>query len=200
MTVKKYFLMAALAALPATPSHATGTHSGYFGISGGSATVDDFCGGGEASCDDSAATFRVYAGSEFDRVASWELGYRYIDDVDASGYFGGVAVGLAVNGHFVDTTLQLAMPETGPFKVIGKAGLMLWRLDYEIAATNGFQSARMSDDDTGYAFRTGLGVSYEVSDSLRIRADWDYLMNVGDEDDLGETDISIFSIGPEFRF
>ncbi len=57
-----------------------------------------------------------------------------------------------------------------------------------------------SDSDSGVAFRTGLGVSYDVSDTLRLRADWDYLVNVGDEDELGQTDINVFSIGPEFRF
>ncbi|MBJ6137912.1 hypothetical protein [Marinobacter litoralis] len=51
---------------------------------------------------------------------------------------------------------------------------------------------------TGAAFRTGLGVTFDVSDMVRLRADWDYLVNVGDEDEAFETDINVFSVGPEF--
>ncbi len=199
MTARKIVMAAAMAALASSGAYAE-SGARYFGVSGGMATLEDFCGDVETSCDDSAPTLRVHSRFELDRLVGWEVGYRYIDDVEAAGAFSGVRVGLDVNGHLLDTDFQLVVPETGPLKVIAKAGALLWRLNYKVSATNGVLSASDSDHDTGYAFKTGVGMSYEVSDSLRIRADWDYLMNVGDEDDLGETDISIFSIGPEFRF
>lgn len=152
------------------------------------------------SCDDDAVSFRIHGGTELTDFANLEVGYRYIDDVEASGFISGVAVAAAINGHFVDTTLQLGLPESGPFKVFSKAGLMLWRLNYEVEASNGFLSISESDDDSGVAFRTGLGMSYQVSEQLRLRADWDLLLNVGDEDETGEADINVFSVGPEFRF
>ena len=62
------------------------------------------------------------------------------------------------------------------------------------------QTRAVSGDDTGVACRTGLGVSYEVAKRIRLRADWDLLLNVGDEDELGETDINVFSVRSEFRF
>tara|TARA_R110001583_G_scaffold195544_1_gene375832 strand:+ start:4282 stop:4884 length:603 start_codon:yes stop_codon:yes gene_type:complete len=200
MKLNKSALLLSMATMASVPALAAEARPGYIGISAGQATVEDFCGGGESSCDDSAGTFRVHGGTELNNFANLEFGYRYIDDVEASGVISGVGVAIAVNGHFVDTTLQLGMPESGPFKVFTKAGLMLWRLNYEAAASNGFQTASVSDDDTGVAFRTGLGVSYDVSESVRLRADWDYLVNVGDEDELGETDINVFSVGPEFKF
>tara|TARA_R100000306_G_scaffold60968_1_gene62380 strand:+ start:2785 stop:2916 length:132 start_codon:yes stop_codon:yes gene_type:complete len=43
-------------------------------------------------------------------------------------------------------------------------------------------------------------MSYEVAEGIRLPADWYLLLNVGDEDELGETDINVFSVGPEFRF
>jgi OOP family OmpA-OmpF porin len=48
--------------------------------------------------------------------------------------------------------------------------------------------------------RFELGMSHQVSEQLRLRADWDLLLNVGDEDETGEADINVFSVGPEFRF
>ena len=200
MKMNKTALLLSIATIASGPALAAEARPGYFGISAGQATVDDFCGGGESSCDDSAVTLRVHGGTELNNFASLEFGYRYIDDVEASGVISGVGVALAVNGHFVDTTLQLGMPKSGPFKVFTKAGLMLWRLNYEAAASDGFQTVSVEDDDTGVAFRTGLGASYAVTDQLRLRADWDLLLNVGDDDETGETDINIFSVGPEFRF
>ncbi|MCM0612183.1 outer membrane beta-barrel protein [Marinobacter sediminum] len=200
MKLNKTALMLSVAAIAHAPAYAAEGNPGYFGVSAGQATVDDFCDGTEASCDDSALALRIYGGTELNSFANLEFGYRYIDDVEASGVIDGVGVAAAVNGHFVDTTLQLGMPESGPFKVFTKAGLMLWRLNYEVAASNGFQTLSVSDDDTGVAFRTGLGMSYEISEEIRLRADWDLLLNVGDEDELGETDINVFSVGPEFRF
>lgn len=200
MKLNRIALLFSLTTIASGSALAAEARPGYFGISAGQATLDDFCGGGESSCDDSAVTIRVHGGTELNGFASLEFGYRYIDDTEASGVIDGVGVALAVDGHFVDTTLQLGMPETGPFKVFTKAGLVLWRLNYDIAASNGFQTIALSDDDTGVAFRTGLGMSYEVSAGIRLRADWDLLLNVGDEDELGETDINVFSVGPEFRF
>ncbi len=200
MKPNKLLLALTVAAIAAPVAQAAEPKQGYAGITVGQATVDDFCGGGESSCDDSAISFRVHGGTELNDFVNLELGYRYIDEVEASGFINGIAVAAAVNGHFVDTTLQLGMPETGPFKVFAKAGLMLWRLNYDVAASNGFQTFSASDDDSGVALRTGLGASYEVSEKVRVRADWDLLLNVGDDDELGEADINVFSVGPEFLF
>lgn len=200
MKTYKLVLAVAIAAMSHSNSYAAEVNPRYLGVSVGQATVDDFCGGGEDSCDDNAPSIRIHGGTELNGFANLEFGYRYIDDVEVSGFISGVAVAASVNGHFVDTTLQLGMPESGPLKVFTKAGLMLWRLNYEVSASNGFQTFSDSDDDTGVAFRTGLGVSYEVSETVRLRADWDLLLDVGDEDELGEADINVFSVGPEFRF
>ncbi|HSH13807.1 MAG TPA: hypothetical protein VLA15_08655, partial [Desulfurivibrionaceae bacterium] len=70
----------------------------------------------------------------------------------------------AVSGHFSDTTLQLGMPESGPFRVFTKAGLMYWRLNLDVSASDGFQTVSGSDVSTGAGFRTGLGTSYELSE------------------------------------
>jgi len=177
-------------------------YPGYFGLSVGQAEVDDFCSGAEVtSCDDSSVTARLYGGTEYIGFANFEFGYRYLDEVSASGSVDGLGFASAeVDGHFFDATLQLGMPQTGRFKVFAKAGAMFWQLNYEATAQTSQGNIRFSDDDTGVSLRTGLGASFNVSDNFRIRADWDFLMDVGDEDETGETDINVFSVGPEFLF
>ncbi|GAA0838802.1 hypothetical protein GCM10009113_01260 [Marinobacter szutsaonensis] len=92
------------------------------------------------------------------------------------------------------------MPESAPFKAFAKAGVVYWQLNYDSSWTSGLGSYTDSDDDSGASLRTGLGVSYEVAEGFRVRADWDLILDVGDDDDLGESDINVFSIGPEFLF
>lgn len=191
-------LLAALAAFLWTqaPAHAAGSPGGYAGFSVGQAEVEDLCDGGLESCDDDALTGRIYGGVQFNGYTSVEFGYRYMDEVELSDS----GVSASFKGHFVDTTLQLGIPESGPFRIFAKAGLLLWYVDYEVSASNGWISASVDDSDTGVALRTGLGMSYAFTDNFRLRADWDLLVDVGDDDETGEADINIFSIGPEFRF
>lgn len=190
------FATAALAALSGQVQ--AEARQGYFGVSLGQATVDDFCGGGESSCDDSVVSGRIYGGTQLNGFASAEFGYRYVSELEASGYANGVSAHLAVRGHFADATLQLGLPESGPFQVFTKAGLMFWLLDYDVTGSYQGYYVSMSDNDSGVGFRTGLGARYDITENISLRADWDYLVNVGD--DLGETDINVFSAGPEFRF
>lgn len=200
MKITKFVSIIPLAAVLAAPAMAETPQQSYFGVSVGQANIDDFCDGTEITCDDTPISARLYVGSKLNDLADLEVGYRYIDDAEASGVYSGVAVAAAINGHFVDATLQLGMPESGPFKLHTKLGLMFWRLNYEAAGTDGFVFASVEDDQTGVALRSGLGVSYQVSETVRLKADWDYLINVGDDDTTGETDIHVFSVGPEFSF
>lgn len=174
-------------------AYAGDSGEGYFGLSFGQADVKDLCEDGFDSCDDTAFTGRIHGGVHLNSYTDVEFGYRYIDDVDRS-------IGLyeaEANGHFLDATFQVAAPVTGAFRVFAKAGAMYWRVDYtESVAVLGISE---SDEEDGVSLRTGIGARYELNDDISLRADWDYLVDVGNND-IGETDIQVFSFGPEVRF
>ena len=174
-------------------SYAAEPVTGYFGLSFGQADVKDFCDSGLDSCDDTAFTGRIHGGVHLNRHVDLELGYRYVDDVDASS----APLNLEMHGHFVDATFHVGTSRTEPFQIFAKAGAMYWLLDYKISAPAFGLSA--SDDEDGVAFRTGLGARYNLNESISLRADWDYLVDVGNSS-IGETDIQVFSFGPEVRF
>lgn len=200
MKNKKLLTAIALASFGTSGIQAAEFYPGYFGISVGEATVNDLCDLDVDRCEDNAITGRLYGGSQFTGFANFEFGYRYLDDVSVSGTLDGWAGELDIDGHFFDATLQLGLPESGPFKAFAKAGVVYWQLNYDSSWTSGLGSYTDSDDDSGASLRTGLGVSYEVAEGFRVRADWDLILDVGDDDDLGESDINVFSIGPEFLF
>lgn len=174
-------------------SYAAESATGYFGLSFGQADVKDLCDSALDSCDDTAFTGRIHGGVHLNRYVDLEFGYRYVDHVDAS--FG--LLEAEADGHFVDATLHLGTPRTESFQVFAKAGAMYWLVDYKVSAPAFGVSA--SDDEDGMAFRTGIGARYNLNESISLRADWDYLVDVGNSD-LGESDIQIFSFGPEVRF
>ncbi len=196
---KKNLLMTAFAfAAFSGQGHATEAGPGYFGLSFGHAEVKDFCEGGYRSCDDTAFTGRIYGGLDLNGYTALELGYRYMDEVEVSGSYQGALVEVESAGHFVDATLQLGVPQSGPFQVFAKAGALYWILEHKAKASSGSLSASASDEDDGMAFQTGIGARYELSDDISLRADWDYLVDIGADD--AETDIQVFSFGPEVRF
>lgn len=199
---KKALTAAAVTTLSFSAFAAENGPQGYIGFSIGQATVEDFCDDSPDgfSCEDSALSGRLHAGSHLNDFVDLEIGYRYIDDVGISASINGISAKVDINVHTLDTTLQFGFPAEGPFRIFSKAGLLLWKLNLEASATNGSLSASESDDDSGVALRTGLGVSYDLSDKVTIRGDWDYLVDVGDEDETGEADIHVFSVGPQFRF
>lgn len=174
-------------------SYAAEPVTSYFGLSFGQADVKDLCDSVLDSCDDTAFTGRIHGGAHLNRYIDVEFGYRYIDDVDAS-------IGLLkaeADGHFVDATLHIGTSRTEPFQIFAKAGAMYWLIDYKVSVPAFGLSA--SDDEDGVVFRTGIGARYNLNDSISLRADWDYLVDVGNSN-LGETDIQVFSFGPEVRF
>lgn len=203
MKTRKLLITATTLLAFAGHANAADGGTGYFGLSLGQAKVKDWCEGETRTCDDTAVTGRIYGGRQLTSYVGLEFGYRYMDDVDASGFvdagWAGVAlVDVESKGHFVDATLQLGVPGSGPFQVFAKAGAMYWMLEHKAKAELNGLSASASDDEDGVAFRTGIGARYDLNEDISLRADWDYLVDVGD--DMGETDIQVFSFGPEVRF
>ncbi|KXS55512.1 MAG: Uncharacterized protein AWU57_74 [Marinobacter sp. T13-3] len=183
----------------------------YAAFSLGQADVKDFCddlSGAGVNCDDEAVTGRITAGGFFDKYLAFEGGYRYIDDTSfaASGVVNGnnVSAAMDVSYHMFDGSLLVFTPDMGPVRLFAKAGAQFWYQKFDGSITVNGSKASGSESETGVGFRTGLGAVVEFSDHFAVRAEWDYLSNVGDDLDSGlsnlESDMHIFSIGPELRF
>lgn len=172
----------------------------YAGLSLGQAEVKDFCDDLGSGCDDTATTGRIYGGGFLDEHLAFEGGYRYIDDVSASASIPGMSASIDASYHMFDGSLLIFTPRFGLFQVFAKAGVQFWKQDVGASVT-GLGSA--SDSERGISFRTGLGIKADITDSLGLRLEWDYLQHVGNnvgEVENFESDIHVFSAGPEYRF
>lgn len=172
----------------------------YAGLSLGQAEVKDFCEDLGSGCDDTATTGRIYGGGFLDEQLAFEGGYRYIDEVSASASIPGVSAYIDSSYHMFDGSLLIFTPRLGVFRLFAKAGVQLWQQDVSASLT-GVGSA--SESERGMSFRAGVGIKADITDSWGLRVEWDYLQdigeNIGDVENF-ESDIHVFSAGPEYRF
>lgn len=188
-------VLAILATLLAAPAAAQGESHIYLGGSIGYSQYKDTCRRLLIPCDDHDTAWRGFAGYQFNRYISAEVGYAGLGSVTGNGDLGGPATykleskawDLSAIGH-IPVTQRL------------QANLRL-----------GFYRARTTEDQEG-AFGSlhsgatnggltyGAGAGYNLG-RFGVRAEWQRYENVGGTDiAAGEDDIDVFSIGVLVRF
>jgi OOP family OmpA-OmpF porin len=181
MKGKAITLTAALA-LCALPAIAQEQRGFYAGASVGQSTISDGCSGvpGGVSCDDSATTFKLFGGYQFNRHIAAELGYSdKLAEVSASG-FGASASAKASAWELVAIP---SYPLTDQFSVYGKIGGYY----SEMKGSNGAK-----ETDNGLTF--GLGAGYQFTRNVGMRVEWQRYS------DVGGSDVDALNLGLLYRF
>lgn len=193
MNFRKGFISALLAGTALAFSAAFAQAQGlYIGGSIGQAQVDGFCdsepGFTVTSCDDKDTGWKAF------------LGYRVNRNLAVEGsYMNGGELGGTVNSFFGTGTVKTDVTAWGiaalgilslseRFELFGKLGFVRGESDSDVTI-NG--TPIPSDDDSGTELTYGIGVVYNITRSLGIRAEWE---NVDD------ADISLLSIGIQYKF
>ena len=190
--MKTKYLIAALGlaagafALPASAQMSMpALSSAYIGGSLGQSEVDFDCEGDP--CDKKDGSWRIFGGYQFNRHFSAELGYANLGEATVD-----LAPGarLTLETTAWDLSAIGAFP-VGPVSIFGRLGL--YRAEVE-ASILGFSA---DADNTGLTW--GLGVQYDVTKNLGIRAEWQQYNDV--EDDVGaEADVRVLNLGLVWRF
>jgi len=81
--------------------------------------------------------------------------------------------------------------EAQKFALFGKLGLLAWSID--TSATVGGFPATISDDGVDSAI--GIGLKYDFTERVGIRAEWESFIDVGDSATTGESDIDLITVG-----
>ena len=161
----------------------------YVGGSLGQASVNDFC-DGLSNCEDKDTAWRVFGGYQANRNFSVEVGYTDLGEV--SGSFGASTVKAAA------TALELvgigSFPVTNELSLYGKIGI--YRGETDVTGT-GLFSGSVSDSNTDLTF--GVGIRYDFSRNLGLRAEWQRYSDFGGSD-IGEADVDALSVGLVWKF
>jgi OOP family OmpA-OmpF porin len=135
--------------------------------------------------------WKIFGGYMFNRHFGFESAYVRLGDVNYSGVFSSLAVTggkLEVSGFNVAAIGNL--PVTEQFSVFGKIGLFLWEAEAN-DTTASIGAFFTSDDGSDVSFGVGLG--YEFTRSLGVRAEWELFK-------AAEADATLLSVGFLWRF
>jgi OOP family OmpA-OmpF porin len=151
----------------------TGPESGwYVGAHIGQSDVDEI--------NEKDTAFKVLGGYQINRNWGVELGYIDFGKASSGGVdFKGNAFELVGVGTF---------PVANQFSVYGKLGFARG----EAEATSALGTAKQDSVEVTY----GIGVQYDFSKNLGLRAEWQQYPDLGD----GASDVSVMSIGVVYRF
>jgi OOP family OmpA-OmpF porin len=218
-------LLAALAGLSAAPLAGAEAENGlYFGLAAGqsgydaeAADLDDIVLGAfesqglfvveaESSLDDSDSAFAGLIGYRFGRHFAVEAAYY---DLGALSY---EADGLVSDGFFLyDATFDLDISPSGPalsalgivplsdsWEIYGRAGMFFADLDIDVGASIGGGAGSASDSASSQDALVGLGAAFRASERWTVRLEYQRFLDVGDEEDTGESDVDLVNLGFTF--
>lgn len=142
------------------------------------------------SVDGKDTAFKLYGGYMFSRNFGAELSYVKLGDVSYSGSF----FGLPVTGGTVETSgfnisAIGAFPINPQLSLFGKVGFFMWEADFSDRTNNVPFSATADGTDLSF----GLGVNYNFTRNLGVRAEWERLK-------VEDADADLFSVGLVYRF
>jgi OOP family OmpA-OmpF porin len=175
-------LMAVSGAMASSASFAQATDTGfYIGGHFGQSDVKEL--------DETDSSWKFIGGYQFNQNFALELGYTDLGSVTISGPGG--------NATFESTAFELlgvaSLPVADRFSVYGKFGFYQADSDLNFNLV-GFGSGSASESNTDITF--GVGLRYDFTRNLGVRAEWQRYGDVGD----GATDVDVMSIGVLWKF
>ena len=156
-----------------------------------------------SSQDDSDTSWKIFAGYKLNQNLAIEGGYADLGkfQLNADGILNGVTGKLdgSVKSHayFIDLLGVLPM---GDFSVFGKLGGAYTQTKAEASASYSSASASDSVKENKFSPKLGVGVEYNITQSIAIRGEFERYFNVGDDSTTGESDVDVWSVGLKASF
>jgi len=168
----------------------------YIGGALGQAQIDLDC-TGATSCDDKDSSWKIFGGYQFNKNFALEFGYGNLGEASLSGPTPPLGT---TSVKFESTLFELvavgSLPLADRFSIYGKIGL--YRADTDADVSNSvLGSTTESDSNSDLTF--GVGVRYDFTRNLGVRAEWQRYSDVT-AGDFGESDIDVISVGIIWRF
>ncbi len=163
---------------------------GHVGQSKAESTCDGVSGTG-ITCDDTSTAWRVLVGYQLHPNVAVELGYVDLGEVKATGPGGRITASA--------TAFDLsAIGSVNVWKGLSpyvRLGVYRAKVEQDINTVTFVDSS--SETNTGVVY--GLGLRYDVTRRLAVRAEWQKYNEVGGST-VGEDDITVISLGVLFKF
>jgi OmpA-OmpF porin, OOP family len=164
----------------------------YAGASIGQSEAKDMDCAGLPSCDKKDTAWKLFGGYQFNRYIAAEGAYTDLGKVKASGPAGSVEIksnaweALAVGSYPIGTTGLAPYIKGGLYRGETK--------------TSGLVSGKETNTD----WTAGLGLRYDITRSVAVRAEWQRYNGVDAGSPggsaIGDSDVDVLSLGALFKF
>ena len=169
----------------------------YIGGSLGYSQYQNACESALVPCDEGDVAGRLFAGYQFNRHWSAEIGAGQFGEASGSGAVaGGAGTGsFSLKSYGWDVSAVATIPLGSGLGLLGRLGV------YRVRTTldqQGSFFAPTHDAGTQSGWTYGAGLSYTLG-RLGLRAEWQRYDNIG-ANSIGTDEIDMFSLGALFRF
>lgn len=169
----------------------------YAGLSAGRADYKDGCDtsgtGFVGSCDDDDTGWKVYGGYQFTKSWGVEFGWVDFGEIDAKGTILGIPVTAKAEVDGWTLSGVGTLPFSNNFSGFAKLGIIRAKVDMKGTVAGVPVSV---GDDSPTEWTAGLGVKYDFTQNVSLRAEWERFNDLGDL----ESDIDLISLGVVFKF
>lgn len=169
----------------------------YLGASGGWLDANNACEPHRTQCDNDTLAAKLFAGYTVTDWLALEAGYHYFGTIKADYP---ALEDASKNAHYqgriqgVELSAKPFVKDNGQASLFGKIGALGWYTD----VTGDELSYQHHASSTGISLTLGMGVAYQLTDTLSAQAEYQWFNNIG-RSDSGGTDLNLLSLGITYR-
>lgn len=152
------------------------------------------------SSDETDTGYKLFGGYGINRNFALEFGYTRLGKFSFNGTTTPAATASGTvknNGWNID--LVGILPLQNNFSLLARVGAYYNETKASAEASGGL-AARPGDKERETSLKLGLGVQYDFTPAIGVRAEWEHFHKVGKESTTGEGNINLYSVGGIFRF
>lgn len=184
-----------IAAAPFATAHAQmqppAKESGFYGGIGAGASRTDIDTGIAGSTDKKDTAWKLFGGYQFNKNIAIEGGYVDLGKASVTGP-GGMAT---LDSKAWQVGAVGSLPLSQQFALTGKLGIARTSTD----GSGSIGGAPFAGSDHNTAPTYGLGMRYDLTQTVALRGDWDrYRLSNGGVG--GKSDSDLFTVGAQFKF
>lgn len=167
---------------------------GYLGVGLGQSSADilpiDFGPGVYSSVTDTDTAVKFFGGFELNRNFAVEIGYTYLGEMGVD-YSDGIYNDFERAETSAAYFAAVGSIPLGGVSLFGKVGFASWNMDYSWSDDFG---EYWSESTSGVDPMFGVGMQFNVTNAVSLRAEYERFMDIGDQDTIGQSDYDVLSI------
>lgn len=178
---------------------ACASESGFYAaLDAGQSRAKDACTGLPAgfSCKNTGTAVRIGGGYQFNNNVAAELSYGDYGANKANGIAAGIPIALSAKASGFQVSVVGSLPLNDSFALTGKLGVA--NTKEKVSGAGGGVGVNASATSTTGVF--GIGVRYDISKSIAVRAQYEDLGNIGDTATTGKSKLTLLTLGLTFGF